>query len=68
MIEDKKLYPVTILSSAKRSSVEILFRNNIIFARDIADMSEYTFSKKSGLEANISRILKREADELCFNH
>jgi hypothetical protein len=68
MIEDKKLYPVTILSSAKRSSVETLFRNDIIFARDIADMSEQAFARKSGLDANMSRILKKEADVLCSNH
>jgi hypothetical protein len=67
MIEDKKLYPVTILSSAKRSSVETLFRNDIIFARDVADMSEQTFARKSGLDANTSRVLKREADVLCSN-
>jgi len=67
MIEDKRLYPVTILSSAKRNSVETLFRNDIVFAMDIADMSEQTFTRKSGLDANISRVLKREADALCFN-
>jgi len=66
MIEDRGLYPVTILSSAKRSSVETLFRNDIIFARDIADMNEQTFTKKSGLDASISKILKREADALCL--
>ena len=65
MIEDKKLYPVTILSSIRKHSVEILFRNGIIFAGDIAKMTEGAFLKKSGLDTNSARTLKREADALC---
>ncbi len=66
MIENNRLYPVTILSSVKKNSLDMLFRNNIIFAKDIADMDEQAFTKRSGLEAGIAKVLKREADELCF--
>lgn len=66
MIENKRLYPITILSSVKKNSIETLFRNGIILAKDIADMDEQTFLKRSDLEAGTARTLKREADELCF--
>lgn len=67
MIEDKKLYPVTILSSIKKSSLDVLFMNNIILVRDIADMNEGIFIKRSGLDTAAARTLKREADELYHN-
>jgi hypothetical protein len=68
MIENKKLYPVTILSSIKRTFLDIFFKNNIILVRDIADMDEGIFIKQSGLDKSAARILKREADELCRNY
>jgi hypothetical protein len=67
MIENKKLYPVTILSSIKRSSLDSLFKNNIILVRDIADKDEATFIKQSGIDTANARILKKEADELYHN-
>lgn len=66
MIEEKMLYPVTVLSSIKKSSLEALFRNNIMFAKDIADMDEQHFLKRSGLDHATARALKKEADALCF--
>ncbi len=65
MIENRKLYPVTILSSIKKASIDILFKHDIFLVRDIADMDEWIFIKKSGLDTDTARILKREADELC---
>jgi hypothetical protein len=67
LIENKKLYPVTILSSVRKSYLDHLFANNIILAKDIADMDEQTFIVKSGLDAHSSKILKKEADELYFS-
>jgi len=67
MIENKKLYPVTILSSIKKSSLNILFSNDIVLVRDIADMDEGVFMKRSGLDIAVARTLKKEADELCRN-
>ncbi|HYA11704.1 MAG TPA: restriction endonuclease [Thermodesulfovibrionales bacterium] len=67
MIENKKLYPVTILSSIKKTSLNLLFKNDIILVRDIADMDEQIFIKQSGLDMASARTLKREADELCRN-
>jgi hypothetical protein len=67
LIEDKKLYPVTILSSVRKSYLDHLFSNDIILAKDIADMDEETFILKSGLDEASARILKKEADALCLN-
>jgi hypothetical protein len=66
MIENKRLYPATILTSVKRNILDILFRNKFILAKDIADIDQQTFAARSGLEPEIARILKREADELCL--
>ena len=65
MIEDKGLYPVTILSSVKKHSLEALFQNDILFAKDIAEMNESSFQSRSGLEADLARVLKSEADRVC---
>jgi hypothetical protein len=65
MIEEKKLYPVTILPSARRKFLEALFRNNFILAQDIADIDEELFLRKSGIEERTARAIKREADEIC---
>jgi hypothetical protein len=67
MIENKRLYPVTILSSIKKTSLDTLFKNDIILVRDIADIDEGLFIKRSGLDMAVARTLKREADELCLN-
>ncbi|MDH4230701.1 MAG: restriction endonuclease [Nitrospirota bacterium] len=65
MIEEKRLYPATILPSARRKSLEALFRNNFILAQDIADVDEEVFLRKSGLDHRTARSIKREADEIC---
>jgi hypothetical protein len=65
MIEDKMLYPVTILPATKKDSIETLFSKDIILAQDIAEMDGQTFIKKSGLDESTARILKKQADELC---
>lgn len=65
MIENKRLYPVTILSSIKKQSLDILLSNNIVLAHEIADMDEETLIRKSGLDARTAMALKAEADDIC---
>jgi hypothetical protein len=65
MIEDKRLYPVTILHSVRKNMLDTLFKADIILAQDIADMPEQAFAQKSGLDEQTVKILKREADEIC---
>jgi hypothetical protein len=65
MIETKRLYPVTVLSSLRKNSLDVLFRNDILFAQEIADTDEQSFIKKSGLDAASAGMLKKEADAIC---
>ena len=65
MIEDKRLYPVTILHSVRKNVLDSLFKADIILAQDIADMTEEAFAQKSGLDEQTIKILKHEADEIC---
>jgi hypothetical protein len=65
MIEDKLLYPVTVLPSAGLKSLDALFRNDIILAQEIADMDERTFLRRSGLDAGTAKRLKKQADTIC---
>ncbi len=65
IIEEKRLYPVTLLPSARKKALEPLFRNDIILAQEIADMDERTFLKKSGLDSESARLIKKEADVIC---
>ncbi len=65
MIENERLYPLTILSSIRKNALETLFRNDIILAKDIAAMDEKTFINKGGIDAGLAKILKEEADSIC---
>ena len=65
MIEEKRLYPVTILPSARRKSLESLFLNNFILAQDIADADEASFLRQSGIDQRLAKAIKREADQIC---
>lgn len=65
MIEEKRLYPATILPSARKKSLETLFMNNFILAQDIADIDEESFLRKSGIDHITARAIKREADKIC---
>ncbi len=65
MIEEKRLYPVTILPSARKKFLETLFANDFILAQDIADIDEGYFLRKSGIDHAAARAIKREADNIC---
>jgi hypothetical protein len=65
MIENKRLYPVTVLPSAKKRVLETLLSRNLILAGDIAGMDPGVFIARSGLEGDIASALKNEADRLC---
>jgi hypothetical protein len=46
MIEEKKLYPVTILGPNKKE-LEILSKNNMMIAKDLIDIDIYEFAQKT---------------------
>jgi AF1548-like, C-terminal/Restriction endonuclease len=65
IIEDRRLYPATILHSARKRTLEALFSHDIILAQDVAGMDERVLARRSGLDHETARVLKREAEELC---
>ncbi|MDA8434198.1 MAG: restriction endonuclease [Nitrospiraceae bacterium] len=65
MIEEKRLYPVTVLPAARKKTLDSLFNNDIILAQEIADMGERDFLRRSGLDEATARAIKRQADALC---
>jgi hypothetical protein len=65
MIEERKLYPVTVLPAARKKALDVLFNNDIILAQEIADMDEKDFLRRSGLDAATAKAIKRQADALC---
>lgn len=65
MIEERKLYPATILHSARKRTLEALFSHDIILAQDVAAMDERVLARRSGLDFATAGTLKREAEELC---
>jgi hypothetical protein len=65
LIEDKRLYPVTILHSVRKGMLDSLFAADIILAQDIADMPGEDFAQKSGLDRHAAQALKKEADAIC---
>lgn len=65
MIEDQRLYPVTVLTSAKKDPLRLLLGRDIILAQEISEMDEEAFIKRSGLDRDTARALKKEADKLC---
>lgn len=66
MIEDKKLYPVTIISGVKSRLIKTLFNHNIILLKDLAGMEADEIEIKLSLKKSKATILKKQADALCL--
>ena len=66
MVEEKKLYPVTVLSGVRSRLIKTLFDNDIILLKDLAVMKTETMMKLLSLNAKKSQSFKRQADELCL--
>jgi len=61
MIEDKKLYPITILKSVKYDVIKRLVEKNIILVRDLRDKSIEEISIETGLSYRIVEKILNEA-------
>ena len=57
MIEEKKLYPVTILGPSKRE-LEILSQNKMMIAKDLLDIDIYEFAQKTKI--SIKRLVNMQ--------
>ncbi len=66
MIEDKKLYPVTIISGVKSRLIKTFFDNNIILLKDLAGMEAEEIEIKLSLKKSNAKTLKQQADALCL--
>jgi hypothetical protein len=66
IIEDKNLYPVTIISGVKSGLIKTLFDHNIILLKDLAEMEVIDIRKTLSLPEKKAAALKKQADALCL--
>jgi len=66
MIEEKRLYPVTIISGIKSGLINSLIDHNIILIKDLVEMDIREISKMLSLHESKAAALKKQADELCL--
>ncbi len=66
MIEDKRLYPVTIISGIRSGLAKKLIQKNIILLKDLVDMSLADISNMLSLTDKKADALKKQAQELCL--
>ncbi len=66
MIEDKKLYPVTIISRVKSGLIKTLFEHNIILLKNLAEMDVKKIKTLLSLPEKKAVTIKEQADQLCL--
>ena len=66
MIEDKRLYPVTVLSDVKSGLIEKLIKHDIILLKDLTEMDVKMIQTLLLLPEDKAAALKKQADELCL--
>ncbi len=66
MIEEKKLYPVTVVSGLTSQQIQKLFGQNIVLMKDLAQMDAIEIRKLLSITEKKAVRLKEEADRLCF--
>ncbi len=65
MIEKERLYPVTILPSARGRALDALTARDIILADEIACLDLQTLMNRTGLDRQTAAVIKKQADALC---
>jgi Holliday junction resolvase len=66
MIEDERLYPVTIVSGIQSGLVKKLIEQDIILLKDLVSLNVKDLQSRLGLPERKARSLKRQAEELCL--
>jgi hypothetical protein len=61
LIDDKKLYPITILPSFRKSLSETFVSRRIMMADDILKINLKSFSRRTGLSSKLLESLAKEA-------
>lgn len=64
IIEEKHLYPITVLRSLEKRYEERLIQEEIITCHDLLKIEPRSFQGKTGLDARKISILQKEAQEL----
>ncbi len=65
MIEEKGLYPMTVLSGLKRRSSSMLMESGIVLLRDLLEIGEDELTKRYGLGRRQAAAIMAAVDELC---
>lgn len=63
-IESQRLYPVTVLSSLPKKGLRNLHDNNLMFAKDLVDLSEQQLAKTCDISSKEAAILYKEVQLL----
>ncbi|HMK43153.1 MAG TPA: restriction endonuclease [Dissulfurispiraceae bacterium] len=66
MIEEKHLYPITVLQFPDRRSLEACIAHDIILAKDIAVIPDAELAAQVQLNEATVRSLKKQVSELCI--
>ncbi|NTU42660.1 MAG: ATPase [Nitrospirales bacterium] len=66
MIEGKRLYPVTVLPSARGKTLEALTGHDIILADEVSGMNLQMLMERSGLDRATASVIKKQAGELSI--
>lgn len=66
MIEDKKLYPVTILSILNSYQIKKLIEHRVILMKDLAAMKVQDIRKMLSVPEGKALALTQQANELCY--
>lgn len=66
MIEEKKLYPVTVIPGLTSVQTRQLFEQKIILMKDLAKMAPGDIKRLLSVSDKRALALKEQADKLCF--
>ncbi len=66
MIEDKQLYPVTVISGIQRGLVTKLIDNDIVLLKDLVSMEIQDMRRMLSLPEKKALKLRQQAEELCI--
>jgi len=66
MIEDKRLYPATMISGIKSGLINNMIKNNIILLKDLTLISISDISKMLSLSEHKAVMIKKSAEDLCL--
>jgi Holliday junction resolvase len=66
IIEEKKLYPVTVLSGLTSGQTRQLFEQKIILMKDLAKMAPGDIKRLLSVSDRKALALKEQANKLCF--